>query len=89
MYSYMKQLYWCPRLKRDNVEFIAQCLVCQQVKAEHQRLGGKLQPLSIPEWKWENITIDFVSRLPKSFRGNDALWVIVNRLTKLAHFLPI
>ena len=56
------------------------------MKVEHQRPRGKLQPLSIPEWKWENITMDFVSGLPKSSRGNDAVWVIIDRLTKLAHF---
>ena len=59
------------------------------MKDEHQRPRGKLQPLSIPEWKWENITMDFVSGLPKSLGGNDAEWVIVNRLTKSTHFLPI
>ena len=89
MYSDMKQLYWWPGLKHDIVKFITQCLVCQQVKVEHQQPRGKLQPLSIPEWKWENITMDFVSRLPKSLGGNDAVWVIVDILTKSAHFLPI
>ena len=71
MYRDMKQLYWWPRLKRDIAEFIAQFLVFQQVKAKHQRTGGKLQPLSIHEWKWENITMDFVSGLPKSLGAND------------------
>ena len=85
----MKQLYWWHRLKCDIAKFIAQCLVCQQVKAEHQRLGGKLQPLSILEWKWKNITMDFVSGLPKSLRGNDVMWVIIDRLIKSTHFLPI
>ena len=85
----MKQLYWWPRLKRDIAEFIAQCLVCQQVKAEHQCPREKLQTFSIPEWKWENITMNFVSGLPKSLGGNDAVWVIVDRLTKSTHFLPI
>ena len=89
MYSDMKQLYWWLGLKRDIVKFTTQCLVCQQVKAEHQRPRGKLQPLSIPEWKWENITMEFVSRLPKSLGDNDAVWVIFDRLTKSAHFLPI
>ena len=89
MYSDMKQLYWWLGLKHDIAEFIKQCLVFQQVKAEHQRLRGKLQPLSIPEWKWENITMDFVLGLPKSLGGNDAVWVIIDRLTKSAHFLPI
>ena len=88
MYSDMKKLYWCLGFKCDIVEFITQCLVCQQVKAKRQQPGGKLQPLCI-EWKWEIITMDFVSGLPKSLGGNDAVWVIIDRLTKSAHFLPI
>ncbi|KAL0458155.1 UNVERIFIED_CONTAM: Transposon Tf2-11 polyprotein [Sesamum latifolium] len=69
--------------------FVAKCLTCQQVKAEHQAPAGKLHPLSIPEWKWEKITMDFVIGLPRTFRKHDAVWVIVDRLTKSAHFLPI
>ena len=76
-------------MKRDITQFVAQCLVCQQVKAEHQRLAGFFQPLSIPEWKWEHITMDFVTGLPRTLGGNNAIWVIVDRLTKSAHFLPM
>ena len=89
MYSDMKQLYWWSGFKRDIAEFIAQRLVFQQVKAKHQRPGGKLQPLCILEWKCENISMDFVSGFPKSMGGNDAMWVIVDRLTKSTHILPI
>ena len=85
IYSDIKQLYWWLRFKRDIAKFIAQCFVYHQVKAEHQRPGGKLQPLCILEWKWENITMDFVSGLPKSLGGNDAVWVIVDTLTKSTH----
>ena len=59
------------------------------MKDEHQRLAGSLQPLSIPEWKWEHITMDFVTGLPRTLGGNNAIWVIVDRLTKSAHFLPM
>ena len=76
-------------MKKDVAEFVSKCLVCQQIKAEHQAPAGKLQPLQIPVWKWENITMDFVIGLPKTSRKNDAVWVIVDRLTKSAHFLPI
>ncbi|KAL0381936.1 UNVERIFIED_CONTAM: Transposon Ty3-I Gag-Pol polyprotein [Sesamum latifolium] len=76
-------------MKKDVAEFVAKCLTCQQVKAEHQAPAGKLHPLSIPEWKWEKITMDFVIGLPRTFRKHDAVWVIVDRLTKSAHFLPI
>ena len=57
--------------------------------AEHQRPHGKLQPLEVPEWKWEQITMDFITKLPRTARGVDAIWVIVDRLTKSAHFLAI
>jgi len=69
--------------------YVAKCSICQQVKVEHQKLVGLLQPLPIPEWKWEMITMDFVSGLPRGKRGNDAIWVIVDRLTKSALFLPV
>ncbi|RVW31995.1 Transposon Tf2-12 polyprotein [Vitis vinifera] len=89
MYKDLRQNYWWSGMKRDIVQFVAQCLVCQQVKAEHQRSTGFLQPLSIPEWKWEHITMDFVTGLPRTLGGNNAIWVIVDRLTKSAHFLPM
>ena len=76
-------------MKRDIAEYVSRCLACQQIKAEHQGPAGKLQPLPIPEWKWDKITMDFISGLPRTKKGNDAIWVIVDRLTKSAHFLPI
>ena len=69
--------------------YVAKCSVCQQVKIEHRKPAGLLQPLPIPEWKWEMITMDFVSGLPRGNRRNDAIWVIVDRLTKSALFLPV
>ena len=60
-------------MKREIAEFVSHCLHCQRVKAEHQRPGGVLQPLPIPEWKWEHVTIDFVVRLPRSSKQNDAI----------------
>jgi hypothetical protein len=74
-------------MKRDIAEFVARCLTCQKVKLEHQRPAGLLQPLPIPEWKWEHVTMDFVTGLPKTVKGNNAIWVVVDRLTKSAHFL--
>nr|GEZ89032.1 transposon Ty3-G Gag-Pol polyprotein [Tanacetum cinerariifolium] len=65
------------------------CLICQQVKIEHQRESGLLQPLDIPVWKWDEISMDFETRLPRTQKKNDAIWVVVDRLTKSAHFLPI
>ena len=69
MYKDLKHNYWWKGMKRDIAQFVAQCLVCQQVKAEHQRLAGSLQPLSIPEWNWEHITMDFVIGLPRTLGG--------------------
>ncbi|EOY08653.1 DNA/RNA polymerases superfamily protein [Theobroma cacao] len=89
MYRTIKESYWWPGMKRDIAEFVAKCLTCQQIKAEHQKLSGTLQPLPIPEWKWEHVTMDFVLGLLRTQSGKDAIWVIVDRLTKSAHFLAI
>jgi len=72
----------------DIAFFVQKCVTCAQVKAEHQKPFGKLQQLEIPEWKWDHITMDFVTKLPRTKKGNDMIWVIVDRLTKSAHFLP-
>ena len=74
-------------MKRDVAQFVSACLTCQKAKVEHQRPGGILQPLEIPMWKWDNIVMDFVTHLPRTFRGHDTIWVIVDQLTKSAHFL--
>ena len=76
-------------MKNDISEYVSKCLTCQQVKAEHQVPSGLLNPLLIPQWKWYNITMDFVSGFPLTQRKHDAVWVIKDRLTKSAHFLPI
>ena len=89
MYRTIKENYWWLGMKRDVAEFVSRCLVCQQVKAEHQKPLGTLQLLSIPEWKWEHITMDIVVGLPRVQGGYDAIWVIVDRLTKSEHFLAI
>ena len=65
-------------MKKDVAEFISKCLNCQKVKAEHQRPAGELQKIDIPEWKWDQITMDFVVGLPRTSDGNDAIWVIVD-----------
>jgi hypothetical protein len=89
MYRDLKEYYWWPNMKKDVTEWVSKCLTCQRVKAEHQRPGGLLRPLEIPEWKWEQIAMDFVVGLPRTKANHDAIWVIVDRLTKSAHFLPI
>ena len=89
MYHTPGEHYWWRGMKKDVAEFVSRCLICQQVKAEHQRPSGLLQSLPIPQWKWEKITIDFVVGLPRCQSGYDAIWVIVDRLTKSTHFLPM
>src|SRR6266487_2394414 len=89
MYEDMKKVYWWVNMKSDIAQYVQSCLVCQQVKAEHQKPGGLLRPLEIPQWKWEMITMDFVTGLPVVRGGFDSIWVIVDRLTKSAHFLPV
>jgi hypothetical protein len=74
-------------MKRDVTEYIALCDTCQRVKVEHQRPAGLLQPLKIPEWKWEEIRMDFIGGLPHIQARYDSIWVIVDRLTKVAHFI--
>ena len=76
-------------MKREIAEYVSRCLTCQQVKVEHQRPAGLLQPLQIPEWKWEHITMDFVVDLPTTQKGHNGVWVVIDRLTKTAHFLPL
>ena len=76
-------------MKRHVGDFVQRCLTCQQVKAEHKKPAGLLQPLEMAEWKWEHVTMDFVTHFPRAPQRNDAVWVIVNRLTKLAHFLVV
>uniref|UniRef100_A0A6N2LYN7 Reverse transcriptase n=1 Tax=Salix viminalis TaxID=40686 RepID=A0A6N2LYN7_SALVM len=84
-----RKCYWWPGMKKDVANHVARCQICQQVKVEHQRPSGTLKPLAIPEWKWEHVTMDFAMGLPRSEKGSDAIWVIVDRLTKSAHFLPV
>ena len=89
MYRTLKEHYWWNGIKKEIAGFVSRCLTCQKVKAEHQRPPGKIQLLPIPVWKWEKITMDFVTGLPRTHRQRDAIWVIVDRLTKSAHFLPV
>ncbi|GJS86602.1 putative reverse transcriptase domain-containing protein [Tanacetum coccineum] len=89
MYQDMKKLYWWPNMKADIATYVSKCLTCARVKAEHQRPSGLLVQPEIPQWKWDNITMDFVTKLPKSSQGHDTIWVIVDRLTKSAIFTPM
>ncbi|GJZ60326.1 putative reverse transcriptase domain-containing protein [Tanacetum coccineum] len=89
MYYDLRDRYWWPGMKKDIAMYVSKCLTCLKVKAEHQRPSGLLQQPEIPEWKWEGIAMDFMTKLPRTSSGHDTIWVIVDRLTKFAHFLPM
>jgi hypothetical protein len=89
MYQELKRKYWWYGLKRDVVAHVAMCDVCQRVKAKHQRPAGLLHPLKIPEWKWEEIGMDFITGLPRTSKGHDSISVIVDRQTQVAHFILV
>ncbi|GJS34814.1 reverse transcriptase domain-containing protein [Tanacetum coccineum] len=89
MYCDLRDRYWWPGMKKDIAVYVSKCLTCLKVKAEHQRPSGLLQQPEITEWKWEKLAMDFVTKLPRTSHGHDSIWVVVDRLTKSAHFLSI
>jgi hypothetical protein len=89
MYLDIKARYWWRGMKKEIAQYVARCDTCQRTKAEHQKPAGLLQPLPVPEWKWEEIGMDFVTGLTQTQKGNDSIWVIIDRLTKVAHFIPV
>jgi hypothetical protein len=90
MYQDLKKRFWWYGMKREIAEYVARCDSCQRIiKAEHQRPASLLQPLQIPQWKWDEIGMDFIVGLPRTRAGYDSIWVVVDRLTKVAHFIPV
>ncbi|GJU48453.1 reverse transcriptase domain-containing protein [Tanacetum coccineum] len=89
MYQDMKRLYWWPNMKANISTYVSKCLTCAKVKENIKGPSGLLVQPDIPQWKWDNITMDFVTKLPKSSQGYDTIWVIVDRLTKSAIFVPM
>jgi len=88
MYQDLKPLFWWKKMKKEIVVFVARCDNYCRVKAVHMK-AGLLEPLSIPGWKWEEVSMDFISGLPTSVKGYDSIWVIVDRLTKVSRFIPV
>jgi hypothetical protein len=89
MYLDLKKNYWWHGMKHDIARFVAYYDVCRRIKAEHQKPSGLLQPLPIPMWKWDEVGMDFITGLPRTKNGHDSVWVVVDRLTKVAHFIPV
>ena len=89
MYKNLRVQFWWPGMKKDISLYVAKCLTCAKVKSERQCPSGLLEQPEIPVWKWENISMDFITKLPRTSSGHDSIWVIIDRLTKSAHFLPI
>jgi hypothetical protein len=85
----VKSHYFWLGMKKEIVEYIARCMECQKVKAEHRYPAGLLQPLPIPEWKWNVVTMDFITELPRTNKQHDSIMVVVDNLTKDAHFIPL
>ena len=89
MYQDLRCQYYWSGMKRQVGDFVRRCLICQQVKDEQQRPTGLVQPLEVAEWKLEHVTMDFVTHLPRTSHRHDAVWVLVDRLTKSTHFLAV
>jgi hypothetical protein len=87
--STVKSQYYWPCMKKEIAGYIAKCLECQRVKAEHRHLAGLLQPLPIPKWKWEVLKMDLIIGFPRTSKQHDAIMVVVDKLTKAAHFIPL
>jgi hypothetical protein len=85
----VKSHYFWPGMKKEIVEYIARCMECQKVKAEHRHLARLLQPLPIPEWKWEVVTMDCITGLPITCKQHDSIMVVMDKLTKAGHFIPL
>lgn len=89
MYHDLREFYWWPGMKKDIALYVGKCLTCSKVKPEHRKPSGLLQQPEIPLWKWDQISMDFITKLPKTTRKHDSIWVIIDRLSKSAHFIPI
>jgi hypothetical protein len=88
MYHDFRQQFWWTRMKREEARYVSEGDTCQKVKADYMKPGGLLQPLSFPEWKWDDMRMDFIVGLPLTARKFDSIWVIVDRLSKSIHFIP-
>jgi hypothetical protein len=89
IYQDLKENLWWSNMKIDIAKYVSECDTCHRMKASHLKSAGVLQPLSIPTWKWDDISMDFIVGLPLTARKKDSIWVIVDRLMKTAHFIAV
>jgi hypothetical protein len=89
MYHDLRQQFWWTRMTHETARYVSECNTCQNVKADYMKPGGLLQPLSILNWKWDDISMDFIVGLPLTAHKCNSIWVIVDRLTKSGHFIPV
>jgi hypothetical protein len=89
MYYDLRHQFWCSRMKHEVARYVSECDTCRKVKADYMKPGRLLQPLSIPEWKWDDISMDFIVGLRLTACKFDSIWVIINQLSKSAHFIPV
>jgi hypothetical protein len=89
MITALRKLFYWPRMKKDTTNYLAKCLDFQHLKVEYQHPVGLLQPLPILEWKWETISMDFITGLPKTTKQNYAIMVVVDKLSNIVHFIPV
>jgi hypothetical protein len=89
MYQDLKGNFWWSNMKVDIAKYVSECDTCSRIKASHLKTAGTLQPLPIPSWKWDDISMDFIVGLPLTSRNHDSIWVVVDRLTKTGHFIAV
>jgi hypothetical protein len=89
MYQDLREKFWWSNMKVDIAKYVSECDTCHRMKASHLKSAGVLQPVSIPMWKWDDISMDFIVGLPLTARKKDSIWVIMDRLTKTAHFITV
>jgi hypothetical protein len=89
MYHDLRQQFWWTIMKRETARYVSECDICRKVKADYMKPGCLLQPLSVPDWKWDDISMDFIVGLSLTARKFNSIWVIVDRLTKSSHFIPV
>src|SRR4051812_10726458 len=89
MYRDLRQRFWWTWMKREITQLIAECDIFRRVKEEHQTPADTLKPFPIAEWKWDKVSMDFITGFPKTYNGNDAIFVVIERHSKVAHFLLV